>query len=251
MIVTICQQKGGTGKSTTALNLSACLGEGTLLVDLDPQGACAISLGINPDELDVTVYDALTERADVTQAIIPTSYGFDLLPANIDLAAAEVELTSMPGRDYALRRALKPVLDTYQHVVIDTPPTLGLLTINALATSDTVLIPTSTQLLTLRGLDTLLDTIERIRRYEINPDLAIAGILPTKFDRRTVHARQVLEYLISFGESHRITIYEPIPSTVRFDEATNEHTPFVVRFPDHSATQAYKEVARELTTQGS
>src|SRR5690606_12320016 len=109
MIVTICQQKGGTGKSTTALNLSACLGTGTLLVDLDPQGACAISLGINPDELDVTVYDALTERADVAQAIIPTSYGSDLLPANIDLAAAEVELTSMPGRDYALRRALKPV----------------------------------------------------------------------------------------------------------------------------------------------
>jgi len=243
MIVATASQKGGVGKTATALNVSACLGLRTLLVDLDPQGACSISLGIDADSLETTIYEALTERASIRDAILPTSYGFDLAPSNIDLAEAELALAATPGREFALKRALAPVAGEYSHIVIDTPPTLGLLTMNAFAVADSVLIPVSTQLLSLRGLATLMDTIEKIRRYSINPDLKVLGILPTKYDGRTIHARQVLEYLGNFAHENHIRLFSPVRSTVRFDEAVNEHTPYVLLYPDDEASHAYEEVA--------
>lgn len=249
MIICVSNQKGGIAKTTSAINLAACLGVDTLLVDFDPQGACAISLGIDPDTLECTVYDALLERSTARGAIIPTSYGFDLLPANIDLAEAELALSAMTGREYALKRALRPIVDDYQTIIIDTPPTLGLLTVNAFAAADSVLIPVSTQLLSLRGLRTLTETIQKIQRYDINPTLTIAGVLPTKFDNRTIHAREVLEYLKIFGREANLRVFEPVRSTVRFDESTNEHVPFVLRYPDDPASLVYEGVAHELSTQ--
>jgi chromosome partitioning protein len=134
-------------------------------------------------------------------------------------------------------------LSDYDNILIDTPPTLGLLTINALAAADNALIPVSTQLLSLRGLATLIETIEKVKRYEINAGLSILGIVPTKYDRRTIHAREVLSYLTEVGTQVNAPIFPPIRSTVRFDEATNLQTPFVVLYPDDEATHAYKEIA--------
>lgn len=227
------------------MNVTALLakeGYRTLLVDLDPQGACSISLGINPDDLTTTVYDTLVSETPVTDAIHNTPFGFDLLPANIDLAEAELALAGRPLREYALRRALQSVRDRYDYIVIDTPPTLGLLTINAFAAADQVLIPVSTQLLSLRGLATLFDTITRMKRYEVNSDLEVLGILPTKYDSRTIHAREILAYLAEFGATHDTLTFPPVRATVRFDEAPNEQTPFVLLYPDDPATKAYKEV---------
>jgi len=246
MIIATASQKGGVGKTATSVNLASCLGQRTLLVDLDPQGACSISLGIDPDSLSTTIYDALTERANIRDVILPTSYGFDLAPSNIDLAEAELALAATPGREFALRRALSPVLDSYDQIVIDTPPTLGLLTMNAFAVADSVLIPVSTQLLSLRGLATLMETIEKIRRYSINPELTVLGILPTKYDRRLIHARQVLEYLDTFTTQQGIRLFSPVRATVRFDESVNEHTPFVLLYPDDEASSAFREVAEHV-----
>lgn len=245
MIIAVANQKGGVAKSTSAINIAALLaqcGQRVLLVDLDPQGACAISLGIDPDDLKITVYDALVERAKAAEAIVSTNFGFDLLPANIDLAEAEMVLQSLPRWEDALTRALEPIRKRYDTILIDTPPTLGQLTMNAFAAADSVLIPVSTQLLSLRGLATLIDTIDKVKRYKINEDLQILGILPTKYDGRTIHAREILAYLAEFGASHDTMTFPPIRATVRFDEAPNEQTPFVLLYPNDEATKAYKEV---------
>lgn len=243
-VITISNQKGGQAKTTSAINIAACLGVRTLLVDLDPQGGCAVSLGHDPDNLNTTVYDCLTERAKASDAILPTAFGFDLLPANVDLAEAELALAATPGREFALKRALAPIVSEYHTILIDTPPTLGLLTLNAFAASDAVLIPISTQLLSLRGLSTLMDTIDKLRRYSINPELSVLGLLPTRHDSRTTHARQVLDYLGNFAIENHLRVFPPVRSTVRFDEAINERTPFVLLYPEDAATSAYEEVAR-------
>lgn len=250
MIICVANIKGGVGKTTSTLNLAACLGAGTLVVDLDPQGGCATSLGIDADALSPTVYDVLLgEHLSAHEAIIPTDYGFALLPSNIDLAQAELTLAGMPMREYALRRKLSLLATEYRTILIDTPPTLGLLTVNAFASADRVLIPVSTQLLSLRGLRSLLETIDKLKRYDVNDKLEIAGILPTKYDGRTIHAREVLSYLQAFGQAHQIPVFAPVRSTVRFDETTNEQTPFVVAYPDDPASLVFKGVADVLQTQ--
>lgn len=252
MIVTVASQKGGVGKTASCIALASCLaalGRRTLLVDLDPQGACSISLGIDADELSQTVYDVLIGDTPAESIVITTPFGFDLAPSNIDLAEAELALSSTPLREYVFRRRFGALLRSYQAVVIDTPPTLGLLTINAFAASGSVLIPVSTQLLSLRGLVTLLATIDKLRHYGVNDSLAIAGILPTKFDSRTVHSREVLTHLQQFGQERGITVFDPVVATVRFDDAVNEQQPFPVAYPEHPASDAYRKVANELTAQ--
>jgi chromosome partitioning protein len=250
VVVTIANQKGGVAKTTTAVNLGAALathGNRVLLVDLDPQGACSLSLGIPSHEFQKTVYNVLTDpNATLQSVIIPTDAGFDLAPSNIDLARAELDLREKYKREETLKRKLEPVLRRYDAIIVDTPPTLGMLTINALAASDEVVIPVSTQFMSLRGLDDILKTIRDLVMYDVNPKLAVAGILPTKFDPRTVHGRQVMEYLTQFCTDRGLRLFEPVRSTVRFDEAPNEQKPFVLLNPDHEGTRAYLRLAEEV-----
>jgi chromosome partitioning protein len=253
MIIACSSQKGGVGKTASAVALSTCsaaAGYSTLLVDLDPQGACSISLGLDPDTLETTLYDVLTRDTSPDSIIQTTAFGFDLAPSNIDLAEAELALSSTPLREYVFKRRFGAVLSRYDVVYIDTPPTLGLLTINAFAASDSVLIPVSTQLLSLRGLRTLLETIDKLRHYGVNETLAIAGVIPTKYDHRTLHSREVLEHLQGFGKQQGFHVFPPVPATVRFDDAINEQKPFPVAYPDHPASEVYRRISEQLTTQG-
>lgn len=248
-VLTISLQKGGVAKTTTAINLAACLaeiGRRTLLIDTDPQGACSISLGIDPDALDASIHSALINDVPLAEVILSTAFGFDLAPANIDLAEAELQLSAIPLRELVLDRALRALQGSYDVVIIDTPPTLGLLTVNAFAAANSVLIPVSTQLLSLRGLTTLLNTVEKLKRFRVNEGLEILGILPTRYDYRTVHAQQVFQYLQAFGRERDIPVFRPIAATVRFDEAPNEHKPFVLMYPEHQAAEAYRQLAEEI-----
>ncbi|GEL20184.1 ParA family protein [Pseudonocardia asaccharolytica] len=247
-VIAVANQKGGVGKTTTAINLGAALaeyGRRVLLVDFDPQGALSVGLGVQPHQLDVTIYNLLMER-DVTvdDVILPTSVpGMDLLPSNIDLSAAEVQLVTEVGREQALGRALKEVLDRYDIVLIDCQPSLGLLTINALACADAVLIPLACEFFSLRGVALLMDTIEKVRD-RLNPDLRLLGILATMFDPRTLHTREVHQRVVeAFGE---IVFTAVINRTIRFPETTVAGEPITTWAPGSNGAEAYRLLAREV-----
>src|SRR5690348_17655981 len=194
-VIAMCNQKGGVGKTTSTINLGASLaeyGRRVLLVDLDPQGALSAGLGVPHYELAHTVYNLLVEpRVSVDNVLIHTRVpGMDLVPSNIDLSAAEIQLVNEVGREQSLARALYPVLDRYDYVLIDCQPSLGLLTVNGLACSDGVIIPTECEYFSLRGLALLTDTVEKVHD-RLNPKLDISGILITRYDPRTVNAREV------------------------------------------------------------
>lgn len=218
--IAIANQKGGVGKTTITRNLAAALleaGKKVLAVDFDPQGALTISLGIRPADLSSTIYDALISSTPLRSIILSTNSGIDLAPATIDLSGAEVELLSEIGREHILQDKLAPVQDQYDFVFIDCPPSLGLLTINALTAADYVLIPVQCQYLSFRGMQLLLQTITKIQQRS-NPKLAILGLLPTFYDMRTNHAKEVLEELRQ-SYSH-LLIDLPIPYRVGLADAT-------------------------------
>ncbi len=247
-VIALCNQKGGVGKTTTTLNLGAALaeyGRRVLLVDLDPQGALSAGLGVQAHELDRTIYNLMLERnTSITDVLVPTRIaGLDLLPANIDLSAAEVQLINEVGREHTLARALRPMLHEYDYVLIDCQPSLGLLTVNALACAHGVIMPVAAEFFSLRGVALLVDTIDKVKD-RINPDLRIDGVLVTMFDGRTVHARDVVGMLVQrFSDDVFDTV---ISRTVKFPETTVAGEPITTYAPASPAADAFRTLAREV-----
>lgn len=247
-VVAICNQKGGVGKTTSTINLGAALaeyGRRVLLVDFDPQGALSVGLGLAAQHLDRTVYNLIMEqRVGVDEVIQSTSVpGMDLLPSNIDLSAAEVQLVTEVGREQALGRALRPLLPRYDFILVDCQPSLGLLTINALACADGVLIPLECEFFSLRGVALLMATIDKVRD-RLNPRLTITGILATMYDPRTLHAREVMARVVqAFGDTVFDTV---IGRTVRFPETTVAGEPITRWAPKSAGANAYRALAREV-----
>jgi chromosome partitioning protein len=247
-VIAMCNQKGGVGKTTSTINLGASLaeyGRRVLLVDLDPQGALSAGLGVPHYELDHTVHNMLVEpRVSIDDVLIKTRVkGMDLVPSNIDLSAAEIQLVNEVGREQALARALYPVLDRYDYVLIDCQPSLGLLTVNGLACADGVIIPTECEYFSLRGLALLTDTVEKVHD-RLNPKLSISGILITRFDTRTVNAREVMARVLErFGELVFDTV---IARTVRFPETSVAGEPITTWAPKSGGALAYRALAREV-----
>jgi chromosome partitioning protein len=247
-IIAMCNQKGGVGKTTSTINLGAALaehGRKVLLVDLDPQGALSVGLGIPSQALDRTIYNALMEPAttlaDVRVATgIP---GLDLVPSNIDLSAAEVQLVSEVAREQTLLRVLAPIRAEYDYVLIDCQPSLGLLTVNALTAAQGVIIPLECEFFSLRGVALLVDTIDKVKE-RLNPSLEISGILATMYDTRTVHCREVFSRVVeAFGD----TVFQTVISrTVRFPETTVAGQPITQWAPTSGGAAAYRDLAKEV-----
>jgi len=247
-ILAMCNQKGGVGKTTSTINLGAALaeqGRRVLLVDLDPQGALSVGLGVNPLQLDRTVYNLLME-SDVTvdDVMLKTNVaGMDLLPSNIDLSAAEVQLVNEVAREQTLLRAITPVLDDYDIVLMDCQPSLGLLTVNALTAAHGVIIPLECEFFALRGVALLIQTIEKIQE-RLNPRLELEGILATMYDARTLHGREVLARVVeAFGDRVFHTV---INRTVRFPETPVAGEPITSYASSSSGAQAYRDLAKEV-----
>ncbi|WP_447003361.1 ParA family protein [Saccharothrix isguenensis] len=247
-ILAVCNQKGGVGKTTSTINLGAALseyGRRVLLVDFDPQGALSVGLGVHPHQLDQTIYNVIMERnVAVGDVIMQTPVeGMDLLPSNIDLSAAEIQLVSEVGREHTLVRTLRPVIEHYDYVLVDCQPSLGLLTVNALAAADGVLIPLECEFFSLRGVALLIDTIEKVRE-RLNPKLEITGILATMYDPRTLHSREVMARVVeAFGDVVFDTV---INRTVRFPETTVAGEPITSWAPRSAGAKAYRALAREV-----
>jgi chromosome partitioning protein len=247
-VVAMCNQKGGVGKTTSTINLGAALaehGRRVLLVDLDPQGALSAGLGVPHYELDQTIHNLLIEpRVSIDNVLMNTRVKhMDLVPSNIDLSAAEIQLVNEVGREQTLARALHPVLDRYDYVLIDCQPSLGLLTVNGLACSDGVIIPTECEYFSLRGLALLTDTVEKVRD-RLNPKLEISGILITRYDPRTVNSREVMARVVErFGDLVFDTV---ISRTVRFPETSVAGEPITSWAPKSGGAAAYRSLAREV-----
>ncbi|MFZ1286674.1 MAG: AAA family ATPase [Candidatus Phosphoribacter sp.] len=251
-VIAMCNQKGGVGKTTTTINLGAALaelGRKVLLVDFDPQGALSVGLGVQPNELDVTIYNLITERGhDIREVIQRTrTDNLDLVPANIDLAAAEVQLVGEVAREQILARVLRPVLDDYDVIMIDCQPSLGLLTVNALTAAHGVIIPLECEFFAMRGVALLVETIEKITD-RLNPRLQVDGILATMYDGRTLHSREVVRSVVDhFAETVFHTV---ISRTVKFPDATLAAEPITTYASAHAAAAAYRQLARELIARG-
>ncbi len=248
-IVAVCNQKGGVGKTTTTINLGAALaeyGRRVLLVDFDPQGALSVGLGKgDPRQLDVTIHNLLLEHdTEWEDVVIETGVdGMDLLPSNIDLSGAEVQLVHEVGREYILQGALKSAVPHYDYILIDCQPSLGLLTVNALAASEGVLIPLECEYFAMRGVALLMETIDKVQG-RINPDLVIDGVLGTMYDSRTLHTREVLGRIVeAFGDKVFHTV---INRTVRFPDATVAGEPITFFDPTSMGANAYRSLAREV-----
>ena len=251
-IIGITNQKGGVGKTTTAINLAACLGAAekrTLLVDLDSQGNSTSGMGIDHNKCSPTIYDALIKEVPPGEVIMPNVVeGVDMMPANRDLAGAEIELVQMLEREKRLREALLPVLDIYDYILIDCPPSLGLLTLNALTASHSLLLPLQCEYYALEGLGRLLSVVKLVRQ-RLNPLLEIEGVLLTMYDGRTLLARQVEdEARRYFGTQVFQTV---IPRNVKLSEAPSHGKPIIYYDIGCSGADAYLRLTQELLEHGT
>ena len=246
--ISLANQKGGVGKTTSTISLGAALaelGQRVLLVDFDPQGAATVGVGLNPNELDLSIYDLLLDPSVDASSVVLKSpkAGVDVLPANIDLAAAEVVLVGEVAREQALERALRGAKDEYDYILIDCPPSLGLLTVNALTASDSVIIPMECEFFALRGMALLMDTIRKIQE-RLNPRLEVQGIVATMYDSRTLHSREVLERVReAFGG---LLFSTTIARTIRFAEAPVAGEAILTYAPTSSGAAAYRNLAKEV-----
>jgi chromosome partitioning protein len=243
-VIALANQKGGVAKTTTTLNLAVALkekGMNVLCVDLDPQGNLTMSQGLNPDEIDRSMYDVLVHKLPIEQVIQERE--IDLAVSSIDLAGAELALASMIGRERALEKALVSVRDRYDYILFDTPPSLGLLTINAFVASDGVIVPVQTEYLALRGLVQLENTLAMVRE-NLNPNVQIMGILATMFDKRLVNSREAVDILVeNFGN----LVYDTrIRKLVRYAEAPVKGQSVLAYDPTGEAAKMYRELAKEV-----
>jgi chromosome partitioning protein len=242
----VANQKGGVAKTTTVASLGVAFAEAgrrVLLVDLDAQSCLTFSLGLDPEEVEVSVHDVLLGRVAAGEAVVATEDGVDLLPATIDLAGTEAQLLSRPGREYVLRTALEDVAADYDAILLDCSPSLGVLTLNALTAADELVVPLQCEMLSHRGVGQLLDTVADVQRI-LNRDLLVRGVLPTMYDGRTNHARAVLA---DVAQRYGLPVLEPpIPKSVRFAEAPAAGRSVLVTARSTRGADAYREVARTL-----
>ena len=246
-VISIASQKGGVGKTTTAINLGACLAQESqrvLLIDIDPQGNASSGLGVNGNDRQISTYEVLLGQAAIPEALTPTALAnLDLLPAGQRLSGAEVELVGLMARETRLKSALASVRDTYDYVLIDSPPSLGLLTINALTASDSALLPLQCEYLALEGLTQLISAIRLVQDH-LNPSLRIEGVLLTMFDARLNLSQQVADEARKFFSDR---VYKTvIPRNVRLSEAPSFGKPIVLYDPHSSGAESYRELAREV-----
>jgi chromosome partitioning protein len=243
-VIAFANQKGGVAKTTTTLNLGVAFKEqglNVLVVDLDPQGNLTMSQGFNPDSIERSMYDVLVHRLPIEEVIQQAEV--DVAVSSIDLAGAELSLSSMIGRERALEKALAPIRENYNYILIDTPPSLGILTINALVAANGVIVPVQCEYLSLRGLVQLENTLSMIRE-NLNPEVQIQGILPTMYDKRTLHSREAIDILEeNFGD---LVFDTKIRKTIRYAEAPVKGTSVLAYDPTGEAAQAYRRLAREV-----
>jgi chromosome partitioning protein len=247
--IAFANQKGGVAKTTTTLNLAVAFkesGHRVLAVDLDPQGNLTMSQGVDPDKVDKSMFDVLVQRIPISEVI--QSREIDLAVASIDLAGAEIAMSTQIGRERALQKALEEVEGDYDFVCIDTPPSLGLLTINALTAADKVIVPVQCEYLSMRGLVQLQNTLQMIRE-NLNPDVTLEGILPTMLDSRTVHAKEAVEILEeNFGD---LVFKSRIRKAIKFAEAPVRGTSVLKYDPKGNAAQYYRDLAKEVLKNGA
>lgn len=244
-VLAVANQKGGVAKTTTVHTLGAALaerGRRVLVIDLDPQACLTYSMGIDPDGLERSIHDVFLRRVKAADVVVNAS-GVDLIPANIDLAGSEVHLLTRTGREHVLAQAIGPIRDSYDHVIVDCPPSLGVLTINGLTAAEEVLIPLQCEALSHRGVGQLLETIEDVRTFA-NPELRVRGVIATMYDDRTRHARRILE---DVRNRYGIELVEPpVRKTIRFAEAPEQGRSILDHAPRSAGAEAYRRIAAAL-----
>lgn len=250
-VIAMCNQKGGVGKTTSSINIAGALsqyGRRVLIVDFDPQGAATVGLGINANVVEDTVYTALfNPRMDVHTVIQHTDFeNLDIMPANIDLSAAEVQLVTEVGREQVLAGVLRQVKDEYDVIIIDCQPSLGLLTVNALTAADGVIIPVAAEFFALRGVALLMQSIEKVQS-RINPSLEVYGVLVTMFTH-TLHCDEVLQRIYEAFQGK--VFHSVISRSIKLPDSTVAAAPITIYAPNHKTAKEYREVARELIFQG-